>query len=69
MNSCVWASVHLSKDEDVLKRISENLEVQRIQTVFETVQAQISILRLRDQLIYGLSEQVDWTDDYLRKYS
>ena len=51
MNSCVWASVHLSKDEDVWKRIVENLEVQRIQTVFETVQAQISNVRLRDQEI------------------
>ena len=61
MNSCMWATVHSSKDEDDVKRIIQNMEVQKIQTVFETVQAQISDLRLRDQEICGLSEHVDWT--------
>ena len=41
MNSCMWATVHLSKDEDDFRRILQILEVHRIQTVFETVQAQI----------------------------
>ena len=63
------ATVHLSEDEDDFKRIVHKMEVQKIQTVFETVQAQISNLKLRDQEIYGLSEQVDLTDGHWRKYS
>ena len=69
MNSCMWATVQLSKDKDNLKRIFQNSDLQRIQTVFETVQAQISNPRLRDQEMYGLSEQVNWTDGHWRKYS
>ena len=65
----VWATVHFSKDEDDFKRIVQILEVQKIQTFFESVQAQISNFRLRDQEIGGLSEQVDWTDGCWRKYS
>ena len=45
------------------------MEMQTIQTVFETVQAQMSNLRLRDQEIHGISEQVDWTDGHWKKYS
>ena len=54
MNSCMWATVHSSKDEDDVKRIIQNMEVQKIQTVFETVQARISNLRFRDQEICGV---------------
>ena len=53
MNSCVWATVYLSKDENDFKRIIPNMEVQKTQTIVVTVQAQISNLQLRDQEIYG----------------
>ena len=65
----MWATVHLSKDEDCFRRIFQIMEVQKIQTVFETVQAQISYLKLRDPEVYGLSEHVDWTDGHWRRYS
>ena len=40
----------------------------KVFTLFETVQAQIVNLRHRDQDFFGLSEQVDGTDGYWRKY-
>ena len=64
----MWVKVRLSKDEDDFKRIIQNMVVQRIYIVFETVQAQIRNLRLRDQEIYGSSEQVDWTDAHWNKH-
>ena len=60
MSSCMWAKVQFSKDK--LRRIIQNLEVQKIQTVVETVQSQISNLNLRDHEIYDLSENVDRAD-------
>ena len=41
-NSCMWATVHLSKDEDDFKRAIQHVEVRKIETNFEMVQAQIS---------------------------
>ena len=35
----MWAAVYLSKDDEDLKRIIQNLEVQKILTIFETVHA------------------------------
>ena len=46
---CVRATMHLSRAGDQSQRIIQSLDVQRIQTVFEAVQAQIKDLRLRDQ--------------------
>ena len=54
---CMCATVHLSADD--VKRIDQNVEVPKVQTVFETVQAQSSNLRLRDQ-------EIDWTDGHWR---
>ena len=68
MNACMWATVHLSKDPDDT-RIIQKVEVQKIQTVLETVQVQISNLKLHDEEINGLPKQVDWTDGHWRKYS
>ena len=71
----MWVTVQLSKDEHQLRRNIPILEVQKIQRVFETVQAQIINLKLRDHEIYGLSGSVDradgyWrSDDYWRKCS
>ena len=48
---------------------NDSKESQKIQTVLEKVQAQISNLQLRDQEIYGLHEKVDWTDGHWRKCS
>ena len=48
------ATVHLSKDEDDFKRITQKIEVQQILTIFETVQAQVSNLKFRDQEVHGL---------------
>ena len=45
------------------------MEVQKIQTILEKVQAQISNLEFRHQEICALSEQVDWTDCHWRNYS
>ena len=38
------------------------MKVQNIQTIFETLQAQISNLTLHEQEKSWFSEQVDWTD-------
>ena len=46
MNSCMWAKVHLSKDEADFKRAIQNMEVRKIETIFEIVQAQISHLKI-----------------------
>ena len=59
MNSCMWSTVHLSIDEGDFKRNIPNLEVQRIQTFFETVQAQITNVRLGDHETCGLSGGLD----------
>ena len=65
----MWTTVHSSKDEDKLRRLIRNLELQKIQTAFETVQAQISNLKLRDHEICGQFENVDWADGCWRKCS
>ena len=69
MNSCIWATAQLSKDEDDFKRMIPNVEVQKIPTIFETVQTQVRNLKFRDQDIHGLSEQVNWADGHWRNYS
>ena len=58
---CV-ATVHRSKDEDKLRRIIQNLQVQEIQRI-------ISSFKLRQHKFYGLSEKVGWADGHWRKYS
>ena len=65
VKSCTWATVHHSRDEDKLQRIIQILEVQRIQSV-ETVQAQISNLRLRDREIDGPVREM--ADGYRRTF-
>ena len=41
----------------------------KIETIFETVQAQISTLKHRDHETHGLGEEVDWTSGHWRNYS
>ena len=54
--------MHLSKDEEEFSRIDLKYEGAKIQTIFETLQAQISNLKLHEQENCWFSEQVDWTD-------
>ena len=69
MNSCMWAAVYLSKDEDDFNRATQNKEVRRTQTIFKTVEAQISNLKNRDHEIHGLEETVDWISGLWRNSS
>ena len=39
MDSCVWSTVHHSKDEEKLQCIVQILQVQKVETIFNTVQA------------------------------
>ena len=59
MNSCMWAAAYLSKHEKDFKQVIQNLEVWKIETIFGTVQAQISNLKHRDHARCGLEEEVD----------
>ena len=47
----MWATVHLTRNVEQSERIVQNLEVQKIQTVLDTVQATIVNLRLHDEEI------------------
>ena len=67
MNS--WATVCLSKDEEDFKRVIQKKDVRMIQTIFETMQAQISNLKHCDHDAHGLEEQVSWTSGHWGKYS
>ena len=49
--------MHLSRNRGQFHRIVHFGEVQKIQTVFDTVQAQIKNLRLQDKELHGVSEQ------------
>ena len=40
MSQCMWAVLHLSKDEEEFRGILKNYRVRNIQTIIETVQAQ-----------------------------
>ena len=56
----MWATVPLCRQGNRFQRIIQILEVRYIQTGFEMVQAQIRNLRLQDEQIKGLSEEVIW---------
>ena len=58
MHSGTWAAVHLSGNGDQVHRIIQNWEeVQKMQTVFGAVQAQIKNLRLQNEELHGVSEK------------
>ena len=65
INSFMWAAVGLRKDEE---DAIQNMEMQKIGTIFWTVQAQNSNLKHRDHEINGLDFEVDWTSDQRRNY-
>ena len=54
MNSCVWASVHLSKDGDQFQGVLRNMDVGSIQNVFTTVRHEV--LNLQEGELIGLQD-------------
>ena len=60
------AIVYLSKDNEEFTCAIQNVEVRKIETIFERVQARIGILQYRVHQIYGLEETVDWTSGHWR---
>ena len=38
INSCMWATVYLRKDDEEFKRVIDNMEVREVETIFEKVQ-------------------------------
>ena len=53
LNQCMWAVLHLSKDDEELRRILKIHEVREIQTIIETVQAQLKHSTCRDSQVFG----------------
>ena len=57
MNSCKWATVHLSKDGDQFQRVLRNMDVETIENVLTTAQKQIQVLQ--EAGLYCLTDQFD----------
>ena len=56
-NSGTWAAVHLSRNGYQFHRIVHFREVQKMQTVFDTVQAQRTYLQLQDKELHCESDK------------
>ena len=56
----VSATVHLSKDGDQFQSVLRNMDVETIENVLTTAQKQIQVLQEAE--LYGLTDQLDWTD-------
>ena len=69
MNSCMWATVHLSQEEDDFKRIVQNLEVQKIQTSSKRCKRRSATSNSVMKTSTDFSDQVDWTDGHWRNDS
>ena len=46
INSCMWATVYLSKDDEEFKRVIDHMEVREIETIFEKVQGRSAISKI-----------------------
>ena len=57
MNSCMWATVHLSKDGDQFPRVRWDMNVQNLIQV------------LQEEKLYRLTDQRDRTEGHLKSYS
>ena len=66
MNSCMWATAHLSKEGDQFQRVLRNTDVETIEKVLTTVHNPIQVLR--EEELYGLSDQLDWTESSQKSY-
>ena len=53
--NCMVAVLHLSRDGEQLRRVLKNLKVCKVQTIIETVQAQLMNLTFRDSQVCGLN--------------
>ena len=51
MNSCMWATVHLSKDEDQFHRVLQNVEMESNQKIFSEVQSQIQTFKMMNFMV------------------
>ena len=60
----MWPPVHLSKEEDQFQRVLRNVDIEAIQKMLTSVQRKIR--NLQDEEIYGLTEQLDWTESPLK---
>ena len=45
VNSCMWATVHLSNNDDQFHRVIQNVDMESIQKIFSKVQSQIQTLK------------------------
>ena len=63
MNECIWAVLHLSKDEKELRRILKNHSVRQIMANIETLQAQPNKLTFRDSQVFGTHLVLDCRDN------
>ena len=54
MNQSMWAVPHFSEDDEKSRLILKYLQVHKIQTIIETVQAQLNNLTYRDSQKFGM---------------
>ena len=59
-NSCMRSVLHLSKDDERLRRISENSKVRRAQTIIDTIHAEMTNLVFRDLQNFGVFLLRNW---------
>ena len=63
MNSCMWAAVHLSEDEDKLRTaLIIILESAKESKLSAKRWRRSATSKHRDHQIYGLSGNLDWAD-------
>ena len=60
----MWATVHLSKDEDQFQRVFQNVDVESVKKIFTTMQRQIHASQKEEH--YGLTELLDWKESPLK---
>ena len=53
-NHCMWAVLDISQDSEEFRRILKQHEVRKVQTMIETVQAQLNNLLFRDSQVLGM---------------
>ena len=67
LDSFMWATVHLSNNQDKFQRALRNTDIKSIQNVFTTVQNQIHVFSKIE--LYGMAEQWDWIESPCRSHS
>ena len=59
MNFCMWAAVHLDKDQDQNQRVVRDTDVSEIQQLFSITQDQIHSLENED--VFGITNKIGWS--------